>query len=105
MVLLVTVLTWNTNGIMVGAWMLWLTYALERGRYCGVDMDALVNRCSCNTNAMMVWAWMLWSMGTQAIIHRVWAWMLLESCTLGNGLIWVGAWVLWSTCALATPTL
>ena len=31
---------------MVGAWMLWLEYALVNGRYYGLGMDALVSVCS-----------------------------------------------------------
>ena len=77
---LVTVCSWNTNGIMVWAWMLWSPYALgtrteiwfghgcsghrmllEHERKCGLGMDALVTVCSWNTNRNMVWAWMLWS--------------------------------------------
>ena len=37
-----TVCSWNTNGIMIWAWMLWGTV------------------CSENTNGIMIWAWMLW---------------------------------------------
>ena len=62
---LVTVCSWNTNGIMVWAWMLWSPYALEartllwfghgcsgermlsnHERYYGLGMDALVSGCS-----------------------------------------------------------
>ena len=71
--------SWNTNVIMVWAWMLGLSYALgtgtllwfghgcsgyrmllERERYYGLGMDARVIVCSWNTNVIMVWAWMLW---------------------------------------------
>ena len=73
---LVSVCPRNTNGIMVGAWMLWSAYALgtrtglwsghgcsgqRRQRDYGLGMDALVSVCSRNTNGIMVWAWMLWS--------------------------------------------
>ena len=77
---LVTVCSWNMNGIMGWAWMLWSAYALGRrtelwfGHGCsgqrmllehernyGLGMDALVSVCSWNTNGIMVWAWMLWS--------------------------------------------
>ena len=77
---LVTVCFWNTNGIMVWAWMLWSPYAfgtrtelwfghgcsghrmlLEHERNYGLGMDALVTVCFWNTNGIMVWAWMLWS--------------------------------------------
>ena len=33
---------------------------LERERYYGFGMDALVTVCSGNTNIIMVLAWMLW---------------------------------------------
>ena len=77
---LLSVCSWNTNGIMVWAWMLWSAYdlgtqtelwfghgcsgqrmLLEHERNYGSGMDALVRVCSCNTNAIMVRAWMLWS--------------------------------------------
>ena len=77
---LVFVCSWNMNGIMVWAWMLWSPYALgkrtelwfghgcsglrmllENDRNYGLGMDALVTVCSWNTNGIMVWAWMLWS--------------------------------------------
>ena len=71
-----TVCSWNTNVIMVWAWMLWQPYALgtrtlswfghgrianrmllEHERYHGLGMDALATVCSWNTNVIMVWAW------------------------------------------------
>ena len=74
-----TVCSWNTNVIMVWAWMLWQPYALgtrtlswfghgcsgnrmllEHERYHGLGMGALATVCSWNTNVIMVWAWMLW---------------------------------------------
>ena len=77
---LVSGCSWNTNGIMIWAWMLWSAYALgtrtefwlghgcsgprmllEHERNDGLGMDALVRACSWNTNGIMVWAWMLWS--------------------------------------------
>ena len=36
---------WNMDVIMVWAWMLWSSYALEHGCYYGFGMDALVNVC------------------------------------------------------------
>ena len=76
---LVTVCSWNTNGIMVWAWMLWILYALGTrtelwfghgcSGYCmlleheqnyGFGMDALDTVCSWNTDGVIVWAWMLW---------------------------------------------
>ena len=66
---LVTVCSWNTNRIMVWAWMLWSPYALgtrtelwlghgcsghrmlsKHERNYGLGMDALVSVCSWNTN-------------------------------------------------------
>ena len=77
---LVTVCSWNTNGIMLWAWMLWSPYALgtraelcfghgcsghsmvfEHERNYALGMDAPVTVCSWNTNGIMRWAWMLWS--------------------------------------------
>ena len=76
---LVTVCSWNTNGIMVWAWMLWSLYVLEtrtalwfghggsgdrmlleHERNYGLGTDAWVTLCSWNTNGIMVWVWMLW---------------------------------------------
>ena len=76
---LVSVCSWNANGILVWAWMHWLAYALgtraelwfghgcsgermllEHERNFGLGMDALVSVCSWNTSGIMVWAWMHW---------------------------------------------
>ena len=56
---LVTVCCWNTNVIMVWAWMLCDCMLLEHKRYYGLGMDAPVSVCAWNTNVIMVWAWML----------------------------------------------
>ena len=72
--------SWNTNGIMGWAWMLWSPSALgtrtelwfghgcsghrvplEHERNDGLGMETLVAVCCWNTNGIMVWAWMLWS--------------------------------------------
>ena len=139
---LVTVCSWNTNGIMVWAWMLWSPYALgtrtevwfghgcsghctllEHERNYGLGMDALVTVCSWNTNGIMVWAWMLWSLYALGTRTELWfghgcsgRCMLLEherNCGLGmdalvtvcswntNGIM-VWAWMLWSPYALGT---
>ena len=77
---LVSVCSWNTNGIMIWAWMLWSAYALgtrtelcfvhgcsgqrvllEHERNYDLGMDALISVCALNTNGVMLWAWMLWS--------------------------------------------
>ena len=77
---LVTVCSWNTNGSMICAWVLWSEYALgtrtelwfghgcsgqrvllEHERNYGLGMDALVSVCSRNTNGSMICAWVLWS--------------------------------------------
>ena len=109
---LVMVCSWNRNGIMVWAWMLWSSYALgtraelwfghgcsghhmllEHKRNCGLGMDALVIVCSLNMSGVMVWAWMFWS--PYALRTRSFLWlghgcsghhMLLEhkrNCGLG----------------------
>ena len=76
----VTVCPWNTNGIMLWAWMLCSPYALGTrtelcfGHGCSAHhmllehdwnhalcMDALLTICSWNMNGIMLWAWMLWS--------------------------------------------
>ena len=77
---LVTVCSWNTNKIMIWAWLLWSLYArgartkLSFGHGCSghrmlvkheqnydLGMDALVTVCSWNKNEIMLWTWMLWS--------------------------------------------
>ena len=70
---MVTVCSWNTNAIMVWAWMHWLPYALEHERNYGLGKDAMhwlpyapgtighgcsPNRTHLHTNGIMVWAWM-----------------------------------------------
>ena len=75
---LATLCSWNTNVIMVWAWMLWQPYALgtrtlswfghgrsgndmllEHERYHALGMGAVATVCSWNTNVIMVSAWML----------------------------------------------
>ena len=86
---LATVCSWNTNVIMVWAWMHWQPYALgtptlswfghgrsgnrvlvEHERYYGWGMNASV--CSWNRNVFMVWAWMLWQ--SYALETRTLSW-------------------------------
>ena len=74
----VSVCSWNTNGIMHWAWMIWSSHALGtrtevcfRHGCCGERMplehepkyalgiDDLVIACTWNTNGSMLWAWML----------------------------------------------
>ena len=86
----VTVCSWNTNVIMVWAWMLWSPYALgtrtllcfwhgccghrmllEHERYYAFGMAALATICSWNTNVIMVWAWTLgspYALGTRTLL-------------------------------------
>ena len=86
---LATVCSWNTNVIMVWAWLLWQPYALgtrtlswfghgcsgnrmllEHERYHGLGMGALATVCSWNTNVIMVWAWAHWqpyALGTRTL--------------------------------------
>ena len=133
---LVTVCSWNTNGIMVLAWMLWSPYALgtrtelwfwhgcsghrmllEHERHYGFGMDALVTVCSWNTNGIMVLAWMLWSPYALGTRTELWflAWMLwspyaltevwfFSVCSWNTNGIMVLAWMLWSPYALGTRT-
>ena len=75
-----TVCSWNTNGVMVWAWVHWTPYALgtrteswfghgcsghrmllEHERSHGLGMGALDTVCSWNTNGVMVWAWVHWT--------------------------------------------
>ena len=124
---LVDVCSWNTNGIVVRAWMLWSTYALgtrpeswfghgcsgrrmllEHERNYGLGMDDLVAVCSWSTNGIMVWAWMLWS--TYALGARTELWfghgcsgrrMLLEhERKYGLGMDALVAVCSWSTNAI-----
>ena len=122
---LVTVCFWNTNGIMVWAWMLWSPYALgtrtelwfghecsghrmllEHERNYGLGMDALVTVCSWNTNGIMVWAWMLWSpsaFGTRTN-YGLGMDALVTVCSWNTNGIMVWAWMLWSPSAFGTRT-
>ena len=118
----VTVCSWNTNGIMQGAWMLLSVNALgtrtelcfghgcfghrmllENERIYALGMDAPFTVCSWNTNGYMHWAWMLrspYALGTRTELckghgcfgHR----MLLENeriYTLGmDALFTVCSW-------------
>ena len=102
---LVTICSWNTNGTMVWAWMLWSRYA------------------PWNTNGIMIWAWKLWS--PYALGTRTELWfghecsghcMLLEHernyglgmdalvtvCSRNTNGIMIWAWKLWSPYALGT---
>ena len=141
---LVSVRSWNANGTMVWAWMLWSAYALgtrtelwfghgcsgqrtllERERNYGLGMDALVSVCSWNANGIMVWAWMLWS--AYALGTRTELWFghgcsgqrtllerernyglgmdaLVSVCSWSTNGIMVWAWMLWSAYALGTRT-
>ena len=130
-----TVCSWNTNGIMVWAWMLWILYTLrtrtalrfghgcsgdrmllEHERNYGLGMDALDTVCSWNTNGIMVWAWMLWILYALGTRTELWFGhgcsgycMLLEHeqnyglgmdaldtvCSWNTNGIMVWAWMLW----------
>ena len=105
---LATVCSWNTNVIMVWAWMLWQPYALgtrtlscfgqgrianrmfsEHERYHALGMAASPTVCSWNTNVIMVWAWPHW-----------------QPCALGTRtLSWFGHGRIWQPYALGTRTL
>ena len=88
---LVIACSWNSNGMMVWAWMLlsssalgtrtelWLGHGcsghrvlLEHERNYGSGMDALVTECSWNTTGMMVWAWTLWSLYAVGTLTELW---------------------------------
>ena len=84
---LLTICSWNTNGYMLWAWILWSPYALgartdicfghgcsghrmllEHERDYALGMDSLVTVCSWNTNGIILWAWMLrspYALGTR----------------------------------------
>ena len=140
-----TVCSWNTNVIMVWAWMLRQPYALgtrtlswfghgcsgnhmllERERYHGLGMGAVTTVISWNTNVIMVWAWMLWQ--PYALGTRMLSWfghgcsgnrMLLEHeryhglgkdalatlCSWNTNVIMLWAWAQWQPYALGTRTL
>ena len=144
---LVAVCSWNTNGIMVWAWMLWSSTALETrtelwfGHGCsggrmllehernyGLGMDALVAVCSWNTNGIMVWAWMIrssiacehernhglgmdaarnYGLGFGCSGNGIIVWgldALVAVCSSNTNGIMVWAWMLWSSYALETRT-
>ena len=58
---LAIVCSWNTNGIMVWAWMLWSSYALGTRSLLWLGHGCSGPICSWIANGIMVWAWMLWS--------------------------------------------
>ena len=75
----------NMNTIMVWAWMLWSSDAVEHGHYYGLGMDALVIGRSQTKNLLMVWAWMLGhQMQSKKNVTRVWAWMPWSSDAVGH---------------------
>ena len=109
---LVTVCAWNTNGIMVWAWMLWSPYALG-------TRTELWFRHECSGHYML---WSPYALGTRT---GLWFWhgssghrMLLEHerkyvlgmdalvtvCSWNTNGIMVWAWMLWSPYALGTRT-
>ena len=57
---LVTVCSWNTNGI-IGHGCSGQRMLVEHERNYDLGMDALATVCSWNTIGIMIWAWMLWS--------------------------------------------
>ena len=91
-----TVCSWNTNVIMVWAWMLWQPYALGTRTLSWFGHGRIGNRmlleheryqtvCSRNTNVIMVWAWAHWqpyALGTRTLSWfgpgRIGSRMLLE---------------------------
>ena len=124
---LATVCSWNANGIMVWAWMLWSPYALGARTELWLGHGCSGNHmiCSWNANGLMVWAWMLWSL--YALGTRTDLWFghgcsghqkLLEHernyglgmdalvivCSWNTNGIMVWAWMFWSPYALGTLT-
>ena len=122
---LVTVCSWNTNGVMVWAWKLWSPYAFGTRREIWLGMHALATACSWNANGTMVWAWMLWS--PYALGTRMELWFghecsghcmlsehernyglgmdaLVTVCSRNTNGIMIWAWKLWSPYALGTRT-
>ena len=137
-----SVCSWNTNGIMLWAWMIWSSLGtrtelcfghgcsghrmhLEHERNYASGMDAAVSVCSWNTNGIMLWAWMIWSshaLGTRMEVcfghgcsgHR----MHLEHernyalgmdaavsvCSWNTNGISLWAWMIWSSHARGTRT-
>ena len=52
----------NMNVVMVWAWMLWTSDAVDNERSHGLGVDALVHpRMQSNMTIILVWPWMLWS--------------------------------------------
>ena len=121
---LVSVCSWNTNGIMIWAWSAH-RMLLEHERNYDLGLDALVSVCSWNTNGMMIWAWMLWSadaLGTQTELWfahgcsgqpMLWEHerdyglgmdALVSVCSWNTNGIMIWALMLWSAYALGTRT-
>ena len=122
---LVTVCSWNTNRIMVWAWMLWSRYALgtRTGLWFGHGCSG--QRMLFEHDEIVVSAWMLWSsyaLGTRTELwfghgcsgHRM-LWeherdyglgmdALVTVCSGNTNGIMVWAWMLLSAYALGTRT-
>ena len=109
----------NMNIVVVWAWMLWSSDAIEHERSHGLGMDALAIGCTrtyaflwfghgcsghrmrSNMNVIMVRAWMLWPSDASNIkVLMVWAWMLWPSDASNIRVIMVWSWMLWSSDAI-----
>ncbi len=129
---LVTVCSWNTNGIMVWAWMLWSQYDLATRTLAWFEHGCSGHGMLLEHDVIMVWAWMLcspYALGTcmrvfaetkHADMHIVpnaaWAsdfWCcartyglgmdaLVTACPWNTDVIMLWAWMLWSTYAFGT---
>ena len=80
---LVKLCSWNTNGLMVWAWMLWSMYALGTRTIFWLGPGCSGRRSSLNTNRIMVWAWTLWSTyALEMVCSRTWMllWFGHECC-------------------------
>ena len=117
---------WNTNGIMMLAWMLWQPYALgtrtelclwhgcsgnrtllEHARNYDFDVAALLTVCSWNTRGILILAWMLWYCYTHLEHERNYAFgvdALVTVCAWNTNGIMILAWMLWQPYALGTRT-
>ena len=123
----VTVCSRNTNVIMVWAWMLQLSYALETRTLLWFGHGCSSYRVlSKNTNVIMVWAWMLqlpYALETRTLLwcgHGCSSYRVLSKheryyglgmdapvtvCSRNTNVVMVWAWMLQLPCALETRTL
>ena len=104
---LIIVCSWNTNGIMVWAWMLWSSYALGTGRLLRFGHGCSDHRMplewfghGCSDHRMLLEQERYYGLGMDALVIvcswntngiMVWECMLWSSYALGTGtLLWFG---------------